>query len=174
MNTLFAWVSEAIYTVSDTVWGWPAAMPLLVVLLVGTGLITTLRLGWIQVRYFRHGLRVIRGEYDDPEHEGDLSHFQALTTALSATVGIGNIAGVATAIHYGGPGRAFLDVGDGRLRYGPQVHRVHVVNEDTRHPSRRLGGRRADVLDRARPRPEVETAGSRLCVFCRDLVLRFG
>jgi len=82
-------------------------MPLLVVLLVGTGLITTFRLGWIQIRYFRHGLRVLRGEYDDPEHDGDLSHFQALTTALSATVGIGNIAGVATAIHYGGPGALF-------------------------------------------------------------------
>jgi AGCS family alanine or glycine:cation symporter len=107
MNSLFAWVSEAIYTVSDFVWGWPSAMPLLVVLLVGTGLVTTFRLGWIQIRYFRHGLKVIRGEYDDPEHEGDLSHFQALTTALSATVGIGNIAGVATAIHYGGPGALF-------------------------------------------------------------------
>jgi len=107
MNSLFEWVSEAIYTVSGIVWGWPAAMPLLVVLLVGTGLVTTFRLGWIQIRYFRHGLRVIRGEYDDPEHEGDLSHFQALTTALSATVGIGNIAGVATAIHYGGPGALF-------------------------------------------------------------------
>jgi AGCS family alanine or glycine:cation symporter len=107
MNSLFEWVSAAIFTISDLVWGWPAAMPLLVVLLVGTGLITTFRLGWIQVRYFRHGLRVIRGEYDDPEHEGDLSHFQALTTALSATVGIGNIAGVATAIHYGGPGALF-------------------------------------------------------------------
>jgi AGCS family alanine or glycine:cation symporter len=107
MNSLVEWVSEAIHTVSDIVWGWPASMPLLVVLLVGTGLVTTFRLGWIQIRYFRHGLRVIRGEYDDPEHEGDLSHFQALTTALSATVGIGNIAGVATAIHYGGPGALF-------------------------------------------------------------------
>ena len=107
METLVEWVSTAIYTVSGIVWGWPPAMPLLVVLLVGTGLVTTLRLAFIQVRYFRHGLRVIRGEYDDPEHEGDLSHFQALTTALSATVGIGNIAGVATAIHYGGPGALF-------------------------------------------------------------------
>ncbi|RLE26063.1 MAG: sodium:alanine symporter family protein [Acidobacteria bacterium] len=79
----------------------------MVVLLVGTGVITTFRLGWIQIRYFRHGLRVIRGEFDDPKHEGDLSHFQALTTALSATVGIGNIAGVATALHYGGPGALF-------------------------------------------------------------------
>ena len=107
MNSLFEWVSQAIFDLSDFVWGWPSQMPLLVLLLVGTGLVTTFRLGWIQVRYFRHGLRVIRGEYDDPEHEGDLSHFQALTTALSATVGIGNIAGVATAIHYGGPGAMF-------------------------------------------------------------------
>ena len=107
MNSLFEWLSDAIFTASDFVWGWPSAMPLLVVLLVGTGLVTTFRLGWIQVRYFRHGLKVLRGEYDDPEHDGDLSHFQALTTALSATVGIGNIAGVATAIHYGGPGALF-------------------------------------------------------------------
>ncbi|MGD9254021.1 MAG: sodium:alanine symporter family protein [Holophagae bacterium] len=107
MSQLFDWVRHVIETVSGIVWGWPEQMPLLVVLLVGTGLVTTLRLGWIQIRYFRHGLRVIRGEYDDPEHEGDLSHFQALTTALSATVGIGNIAGVATAIHYGGPGALF-------------------------------------------------------------------
>ena len=107
MDGLFEWLSEAIFTVSDLVWTWPEQMPLLVVLLVGTGLVTTFRLGWIQVRYFRHGVRVVRGEYDDPEHEGDLSHFQALSTALSATVGIGNIAGVATAIHYGGPGALF-------------------------------------------------------------------
>jgi AGCS family alanine or glycine:cation symporter len=100
-------VQDIIFFLRDLVWDWPKQLPLLVVILVGTGLITTLRLRWIQVRYFRHGLRVIRGEYDDPEHEGDLSHFQALTTALSATVGIGNIAGVATAIHYGGPGALF-------------------------------------------------------------------
>lgn len=107
MNELFELISEAIMTVSGQVWGWPEQLPLIVVLLVGTGVITTFRLGWIQIRYFRHGLRVIRGEFDDPKHDGDLSHFQALTTALSATVGIGNIAGVATALHYGGPGALF-------------------------------------------------------------------
>ncbi|MCU0303870.1 MAG: alanine:cation symporter family protein [Thermoanaerobaculales bacterium] len=107
MDRLYEAVSSLIVTVSNFVWGWPEQLPLLVVLLVGTGLVTTFRLGWIQVRYFRHGVRVIRGEYDDPEHEGDLSHFQALSTALSATIGIGNIAGVATAIHYGGPGALF-------------------------------------------------------------------
>ncbi|MCZ6689338.1 MAG: sodium:alanine symporter family protein [Planctomycetota bacterium] len=75
--------------------------------MVLVGLFTTLRLGFIQVRKFRHAIAVIRGKYDNPEDEGDISHFQALTTALSATVGIGNIAGVATAIHYGGPGALF-------------------------------------------------------------------
>ncbi len=100
-------IANLIFTLRDLVWDWPSALPLLVVILVGTGLITSLRLNFIQIRYFTHGIRVIRGEYDDPEHAGDLSHFQALTTALSATVGIGNIAGVATAIHYGGPGALF-------------------------------------------------------------------
>jgi AGCS family alanine or glycine:cation symporter len=107
MDHLYEAVSSIIVTLSNLVWGWPEQLPLIVVLLVGTGVVTTFRLGWIQIRYFRHGVRVIRGEYDDPEHEGDLSHFQALSTALSATVGIGNIAGVATAIHYGGPGALF-------------------------------------------------------------------
>ncbi len=97
----------AIFGLNDIVWGWPDALPLIVVLLVGTGLVTTFRMGWVQVRRFWHGLRVLKGDYDDPAHKGDLSHFQALTTALSATVGIGNIAGVATAIHYGGPGALF-------------------------------------------------------------------
>ena len=107
MDSIFDALDLVISTLSGYVWGWPDLLPLIVVLLLGTGIITTFRLGWVQVRRFRHGLRVIRGEFDDPEHEGDISHFQALSTALSATVGIGNIAGVATAIHYGGPGALF-------------------------------------------------------------------
>ena len=92
---------------SSLVWGWPSAAPLLVLVLLFTGLVTTLYLGWIQIRRFAHGVDVVRGRYDNPQDEGDITHFQALTTALSATVGIGNIAGVATAIHYGGPGALF-------------------------------------------------------------------
>ena len=85
------------------VWAWPARplVPLIVVLLIGTGLYVTLRLGFVQVRGFRQALRITRGFDDNPEDEGDLNHFQALTTALSATVGIGNIAGVAIAIRIG-------------------------------------------------------------------------
>ncbi|MFH1843176.1 MAG: sodium:alanine symporter family protein [bacterium] len=91
----------------DTIWGWPDIFPVMVAVLLLTGLFTTVFLRFIQLRQLKHGLDVIRGKYDDPEHKGDLSHFQALTTALSATIGIGNIAGVATAIHYGGPGALF-------------------------------------------------------------------
>jgi len=92
---------------SGTVWGWPEAFPVMVAALLLTGLVTTVSLRFLQLRKLKHGLDVIRGKYDDPSHQGDLSHFRALTTALSATVGIGNIAGVATAIHYGGPGALF-------------------------------------------------------------------
>ena len=92
---------------SGTVWGWPDVFPVMVAALLLTGLFTTVSLRFLQLRQLKHSIDVIRGKYDDPNHKGDLSHFQALTTALSATVGIGNIAGVATAIHYGGPGALF-------------------------------------------------------------------
>lgn len=79
----------------------------LLIMLLGTGIFLTIRLGFIQFRRLGHGVAVTMGKYDDPDDPGDVSHFQALTTALSATVGIGNIAGVAIAIHWGGPGAIF-------------------------------------------------------------------
>ncbi len=82
-------------------------IPFMVIILLGIGMYLTLRLGFIQVTRLRHGATVASGRYDDPDDEGDVTHFQALTTALSATVGIGNIAGVALAIHWGGPGALF-------------------------------------------------------------------
>jgi AGCS family alanine or glycine:cation symporter len=89
------------------VWSWPEQAPILAVVLLGTGLFVTVRLALIQVRGFKHAIDVTRGRYDDPRDAGDLKHYQALTTALSATVGIGNIAGVAIAIRMGGPGALF-------------------------------------------------------------------
>ncbi|MDX1493420.1 MAG: sodium:alanine symporter family protein [Longimicrobiales bacterium] len=80
---------------------------IMVILLLGTGLYLTVRTGFVQLRRLGHGFGVTTGRYDDPDDPGDVSHFQALTTALSATVGIGNIAGVAIAIHWGGPGALF-------------------------------------------------------------------
>lgn len=75
--------------------------------LLGTGLFFTLYLKFPQIRYFRHALRIVKGKFDRKEDVGDTSHFQALTTALSGTVGTGNIAGVALAIHLGGPAALF-------------------------------------------------------------------
>ncbi len=72
-----------------------------------TGLFLTVRMGLIQIRGFKHAIQLVRGKYDSPEDEGEVNHFQALSTALSATVGTGNIAGVATAISLGGPGALF-------------------------------------------------------------------
>ena len=100
-------VNDFIQSLVDIVWGWPELMPLMVVILLGAGIFVTLRLRFIQLFKTGHAIDVIRGKYDNPDDAGDINHFQALAAALSATVGIGNIAGVATAIHYGGPGALF-------------------------------------------------------------------
>lgn len=75
--------------------------------LLGTGVFFTLYLKFPQIRYFRHAIRVVKGKYDKKGDQGDTSHFQALATALSGTVGTGNIAGVALAVHLGGPAALF-------------------------------------------------------------------
>ena len=72
-------------------------------LLLGTGVFFTFYLRFPQIRYFSFALKVVRGKFDKKDDQGDTSHFQALTTALSGTVGTGNIAGVAFAIHLGKP-----------------------------------------------------------------------
>jgi len=75
--------------------------------IVGTGLLFTIWSGFSQYRALTHGPRVLRGVYDDPDDPGAINHFQALSAALSATVGLGNIGGVALAIALGGPGAVF-------------------------------------------------------------------
>lgn len=78
-----------------------------VFLLLGTGLFFTIYLRFPQFRYLKYAVKIVRGKFDREGDEGDTSHFQALTTALSGTVGTGNIAGVALAIHLGGPAALF-------------------------------------------------------------------
>ena len=73
-------------------------------LLLGTGVLFTVWSGFCQFRALTHGTRVLRGVYDRPDDPGAINHFQALAAALSATVGLGNIGGVAIAIALGGPG----------------------------------------------------------------------
>lgn len=75
--------------------------------LLGVGLYLTLKMRFVQVHAFKHSISIIRGRYADKNDPGEVTHFQALSTALSATVGTGNIAGVATAISLGGPGALF-------------------------------------------------------------------
>lgn len=79
-------------------------VPLLVVWLVIGAVFFTLRYRFVNLRLFRHAIQITRGRYDDPSDAGEVTHFQALSSALSATVGLGNIAGVAIAVSIGGPG----------------------------------------------------------------------
>jgi len=87
--------------------GYLGGHPWFMVLLIGTGVFFTIYLGFPQIRYFRHAIRITGGKYDHSHDVGDTSHFQSLATALSGTVGTGNIAGVALAIHLGGPAALF-------------------------------------------------------------------
>jgi AGCS family alanine or glycine:cation symporter len=84
-----------------------ASVPFVVIWLLFGGVFLTLKMGFINIRGFKHGLDLVRGKYDDKSKPGEVSHFQALASALSGTVGLGNIAGVAVAIGVGGPGATF-------------------------------------------------------------------
>ena len=79
-------------------------VPLIVAWLIAGGVFFTLYLGFINLRGFKHALQLVAGRYTDPSQPGEVTPFQALATAVSGTVGIGNIAGVAVAISLGGPG----------------------------------------------------------------------
>lgn len=92
-----------------------ANLPLIVVWLVVAASFFTLYFGFINFRGFKHALRLVRGDYTDPQDKGEVSHFQALATALSGTVGLGNIAGVAVAVSIGGPGATFWMIMGGLL-----------------------------------------------------------
>ncbi|SIS48931.1 alanine/glycine:cation symporter family protein [Salimicrobium flavidum] len=96
-------LNEVLGNISGFVWGWP-----LLVLLVGTGVYLTLRLSFLQFRMLPYALKLAFTPAAQQKGEkGDISHYQALTTALAATIGTGNIAGVATAVVLGGPGAVF-------------------------------------------------------------------
>ena len=97
---------DEITSVLGKIAGYIWSMPL-VILLVGSGVYFSIKLVFPQFRRIGHAIAVARGKYDNPDDPGDITHFQALCAALSATVGVGNIAGVAIALHAGGPGAIF-------------------------------------------------------------------
>ena len=84
-----------------------ADVPLIVCWLILAAVLFTLYFGFINIRGFGHAVDIVRGRYADPDHPGEITHFQALTAAVSGTVGIGNIAGVAITVSLGGPGAIF-------------------------------------------------------------------
>lgn len=98
MENLDSFISKA----ASIAWGLP-----LLIILMGGGIYLLIRIRFLPFLYLGHAIEVLRGKYDDENDAGEITHFQALTTALSATVGMGNIAGVAVAIAIGGPGAVF-------------------------------------------------------------------
>ena len=92
-----------------------AEAPIIVMLLVACGVFFTIYLGFINVKGFAHSLKIVRGDFADKKAPGEVTHFQALTTAISGTVGVGNVAAVAIAISIGGPGTTFWMIAAGLL-----------------------------------------------------------
>ncbi len=95
-------ISNFFLILVDYAWGMP-----LVVLLIGSGLFFLLYSRFLPFRGLKHSIDIILGKYDDKSDPGEVSHFQALCSCLAATIGMGNIAGVAVGLHYGGPGAVF-------------------------------------------------------------------
>jgi AGCS family alanine or glycine:cation symporter len=128
-------MEEILGMISGFVWG-----PVTIVLLVGTGILLTIVVPLIQLRKFGYAWKLISGKYDDPKDKGEISHFQALTAALSATIGTGNIAGVGTAVALGGPGAMFwmwvTAVFGMALKYGECLLSLHYR---TIHPDGVVG-----------------------------------
>lgn len=90
-------------------------VPLIVLWLIAAAIIFTVYFGFLNFKGMTHAIKVIKGDFSDPNDPGEVSHFQALTTALSGTVGLGNIAGVAIAVSIGGPGATFWMIVAGLL-----------------------------------------------------------
>ena len=113
LDGIDAGVSQVLEVVNDAIFFSIGGMPIIVIWLLFAGVFFTWQMKFVNVRAFKHAIDVVRGKYDDPNsEEGEVSHFQALAIALSATVGIGNIASAAVAIALGGPGACFwLTVG---------------------------------------------------------------
>lgn len=102
MSDILEFLETVFVAFGNYAWGTP-----LLVLLIGGGLYFVIHSRFQPYKYFKHSIAVITGKYDDPSAPGDINHFQALSSALAATVGMGNISGVAIAIVMGGPGALF-------------------------------------------------------------------
>lgn len=116
VSPITKWVESVVfYSLKFDVNNSTLEIPIIIIWLIVGALIFTFYFRFANIRLFRTSLRVVSGKYTDPEEEGEVSHFQALTAALSGTVGLGNISGVAAAISLGGPGATFWMIVAGLL-----------------------------------------------------------
>ncbi len=99
---MFEQLGEYIIDTANIIWGTP-----ILILLLGGGFYFLVYSRLVPLRYFTHAIKILTGKYDDPDEPGQLRHYQALSTALAGTVGMGNVSGVAVAITMGGPGAIF-------------------------------------------------------------------
>ena len=110
---LFKTIEKAVSSFADFMWSAPfltlgtVEIPFLLFLLLGGGVFFSIYSRFVPFKYFSHGVKILMGKYNDPNDPGEITHFQALTSALASTVGLGNISGVAIAIQMGGPGALF-------------------------------------------------------------------
>ena len=102
MNTIFQLISDAVVAYASLICGKP-----LIILLIGGWVFFVLYSKFTPYRYFFHAINILRGKFDKPGEEGEISHYAALSTALASTVGMGNVSGVAVALTTGGPGAIF-------------------------------------------------------------------
>lgn len=123
-------------------WDETVVLPLVVLWLVAGSVFLTFRMGFINIRAFKHAINVTRGKYSDPSDAGEVSHFQALAAALSATVGLGNIAGVAIAVSVGGPGATFWMIVAGLIGMSAKFAECTLGQKyrETRPDGRVMGG----------------------------------
>lgn len=146
IDAAFEPVSNAIASVVFYAEPWSGYdIKLILVWLVAISLFLTIYLGFINIRYFKHAIDILRGKYDKKDAEGQINRFQALTTSLSGTVGLGNIAGVAVAVSAGGPGAVFwmamMGVFGMSAKFAEAALGVkYRQHTDAAHPERISGG----------------------------------
>ncbi|MEE3327513.1 MAG: alanine/glycine:cation symporter family protein [Myxococcota bacterium] len=141
-------------------------LPLIVVWLIAGAAFFTLYLGFINIRGFKHAIRIVQGKEDDPSEPGEVSHFQALTAAVSGTVGVGNIAHVAVAVSVGGPGAAFWMVMAGFLGMASKFAECTLgVKYRQENPDGSISGGPMFFLDRGLARLGWPRAGRGLAIY---------
>ena len=180
INSVFEPAANALSTFvfgEVTVFG--LTFPWIVFWLVLAGLVFTLYFRFIQFRQLKLAVRLVRGKYSDPDDPGEITHFQALSSALSGTVGLGNIAGVGVAVTIGGPGATFWMIMAGLLGMCSKfVECTLGVKYRTEHPDGTVSGGpmhylRKGIAERF-PNPVGQTVGKVLAALAAVMILLFG